>query len=140
MDVADRRWLHVLFAHTSRRWRAGLLQRSGKGTHVNPIPCWPVDDDYRVRHRLGVILSLNSAELRWRRFPLPLQVWWAAEVIDDNGPRPAGCLCQWEQGDSPCPVHGDEELGPLARSGSSLGLKDSGVHPPGGALRNATDR
>jgi hypothetical protein len=21
--------------------------------------------------------------------------------------RRAGCLCQWEEGDSPCPVHGD---------------------------------
>jgi len=27
----------------------------------------------------------------------------------DNGGRPAGCLCQWEQGDSPCPVHGEDE-------------------------------
>ena len=24
---------------------------------------------------------------------------------DDTEPRPLGCLCQWEQGDSPCPVH-----------------------------------
>lgn len=23
--------------------------------------------------------------------------------------RPPGCLCQWEWGDSPCPVHGDDE-------------------------------
>jgi hypothetical protein len=27
----------------------------------------------------------------------------------DKVGRPAGCLCQWEQGDSPCPVHGQEE-------------------------------
>lgn len=24
-------------------------------------------------------------------------------------PRAPGCRCQWEEGDSPCPVHGDEE-------------------------------
>jgi hypothetical protein len=23
--------------------------------------------------------------------------------------RPTGCLCQWEQGDSPCPVHEEDE-------------------------------
>lgn len=23
--------------------------------------------------------------------------------------RVAGCRCQWEQGDSPCPVHGENE-------------------------------
>lgn len=28
---------------------------------------------------------------------------------DDEVPRPAGCKCHWEIGDSPCPVHGDSE-------------------------------
>lgn len=23
----------------------------------------------------------------------------------DHEPRPSGCVCQWEIGDSPCPVH-----------------------------------
>lgn len=28
---------------------------------------------------------------------------------DTTVPRPAGCTCHWEQGDSPCPVHGEDE-------------------------------
>lgn len=27
---------------------------------------------------------------------------------EDTEPRPKGCQCQWEAGDSPCPVHGEE--------------------------------
>lgn len=27
----------------------------------------------------------------------------------DTEPRLPGCQCQWEAGDSPCPVHGEEE-------------------------------
>lgn len=27
----------------------------------------------------------------------------------DTHPRPAGCACHIEPGDSPCPVHGDDE-------------------------------
>lgn len=26
-------------------------------------------------------------------------------ALDDAVERPPGCLCQWEQGDSPCPAH-----------------------------------
>lgn len=33
------------------------------------------------------------------------------EWLGDSAPRPTGCLCQWEQGDSPCPVHpSDDDL------------------------------
>ena len=31
------------------------------------------------------------------------------QVEADKVGRPAGCLCHWEQGDSPCPVHGEDE-------------------------------
>lgn len=26
-------------------------------------------------------------------------------MSDDSMPRPPGCLCTWEEGDSECPVH-----------------------------------
>ncbi len=28
---------------------------------------------------------------------------------DDTKARDPGCKCHWEEGDSPCPVHGEEE-------------------------------
>lgn len=28
---------------------------------------------------------------------------------EDTEPRPEGCECQWEAGDSPCPVHGEAD-------------------------------
>lgn len=28
-------------------------------------------------------------------------------MIEDSKKRTAGCQCQWEEGDSPCKVHGD---------------------------------
>jgi hypothetical protein len=28
---------------------------------------------------------------------------------NDHEPRPPGCQCTWEAGDSPCPVHGLDE-------------------------------
>jgi hypothetical protein len=32
------------------------------------------------------------------------------ELTDDEWKaRKPGCLCQWEEGDSPCPVHGESE-------------------------------
>lgn len=38
---------------------------------------------------------------------------WAAEVRakadSEKQRRTEGCLCHWEEGDSPCPEHGDEE-------------------------------
>ena len=30
---------------------------------------------------------------------------------EDWMPRPSGCICTWEEGDSPCPVHGLDEEG-----------------------------
>ncbi len=42
----------------------------------------------------------------------------------DPVPRPAGCLCHWEMGDSPCPVHGNDDTGVpfgTAQSGSWTG-------------------
>lgn len=30
---------------------------------------------------------------------------WKTTEPDDSMPRPAGCKCHWEAGDSPCPVH-----------------------------------
>lgn len=30
-------------------------------------------------------------------------------VKTDTVPREPGCQCQWEAGDSPCPVHGDDD-------------------------------
>lgn len=34
----------------------------------------------------------------------------AARTLEpDVEPRPTGCRCQWEAGDSPCPVHGDAD-------------------------------
>jgi hypothetical protein len=30
-------------------------------------------------------------------------------LLTDTEKRVPGCLCQWEAGDSPCPVHGEEE-------------------------------
>lgn len=32
-----------------------------------------------------------------------------AEGCDDAEPRPKGCECHLEAGDSPCPVHGDTD-------------------------------
>lgn len=34
---------------------------------------------------------------------------WKTTEPDDSIPRPTGCRCHWEIGDSPCPVHGDSE-------------------------------
>ena len=31
------------------------------------------------------------------------------DADSDTVPRVSGCKCQWEQGDSPCPVHGEDE-------------------------------
>lgn len=28
---------------------------------------------------------------------------------EETTPRPPGCVCTWEEGDSPCPVHGEDE-------------------------------
>lgn len=33
----------------------------------------------------------------------------APERCMADAARKPGCLCQWEEGDSPCPVHGEEE-------------------------------
>lgn len=30
-------------------------------------------------------------------------------IDEDKVKREVGCKCQWEIGDSPCPVHGDDE-------------------------------
>lgn len=100
---------------------------------MSPVPCWPVDDTHRVTHWawLGAVWSnsLRNLEgcltftqgrrlLRWQQhFVVPRLVIpaksWTSELR--------------------------EELGDLARSGSSLGVKDSGVHPPGVSSENATD-
>ena len=29
--------------------------------------------------------------------------------VSEKSPRKPGCLCQWEEGDSPCPIHGDHD-------------------------------
>lgn len=35
---------------------------------------------------------------------------WKLEAPEhDTEPRAPGCLCDWEIGDSPCPVHGEDE-------------------------------
>lgn len=34
---------------------------------------------------------------------------WKTTEPDDCIPRPAGCECHWEIGDSPCPVHPSED-------------------------------
>lgn len=31
----------------------------------------------------------------------------AEAMLDDTEPRPKGCMCHLEAGDSPCPVHGE---------------------------------
>lgn len=41
--------------------------------------------------------------LRERAMPLHTSETW-----DAVGRKP-GCLCTWEEGDSPCPVHGEDE-------------------------------
>lgn len=33
----------------------------------------------------------------------------ALACAPDTEPRPAGCACHLEAGDSPCPVHGDDD-------------------------------
>lgn len=38
----------------------------------------------------------------------PLDVHTRPFMDDDTKPREPGCECHWEEGDSPCPVHGDE--------------------------------
>lgn len=35
-----------------------------------------------------------------------------ALVKQDTEPSEVQCLCQWEAGDSPCPLHGEEEVDP----------------------------
>lgn len=41
------------------------------------------------------------------------RVWFITEGADeDTKPREPGCQCQWEEGDSPCPVHGEHEIHP----------------------------
>lgn len=60
----------------------------------------------------------------------------------DTVPRPAGCQCQWEAGDSPCRVHGEDEepaerkpvagwVHERARSSIDLGWMDAVVLPIG---------
>lgn len=43
-----------------------------------------------------------------KRGPVSYDNWKTTEP-DDRIPRPTGCRCHWEIGDSPCPVHGDSE-------------------------------
>jgi hypothetical protein len=38
---------------------------------------------------------------------MPRQLW--DDLQDYDEPRPKGCECHLETGDSPCPVHGEEE-------------------------------
>ena len=34
----------------------------------------------------------------------------------ENVTRKPGCLCQWEEGDSPCPVHGEHDESAATRT------------------------
>ena len=36
----------------------------------------------------------------------------------ENVTRKPGCLCQWEEGDSPCPVHGEHDESAAVRGSS----------------------
>lgn len=42
-----------------------------------------------------------------------LRLWRSRRVStqDEKVPRNPGCLCHWEEGDSPCPVHGEHDDG-----------------------------
>ncbi len=42
--------------------------------------------------------------IHWTRRDVRVCEWHS-----EYQPREPGCQCQWEIGDSPCPVHGDEE-------------------------------
>ena len=55
--------------------------------------------------------GVYSAGLRGNRKPLPTayRLLCAAKLEPDSVPREPGCQCQWEAGDSPCPVHGESE-------------------------------
>lgn len=44
--------------------------------------------------------ALAEAEVEGRR-----------KAFEEKVPRNPGCLCQWEEGDSPCPVHGEHDDG-----------------------------
>lgn len=41
--------------------------------------------------------------------PLDDSLMPVPELPGENTPRPPGCQCQWEAGDSPCRVHGEDE-------------------------------
>lgn len=78
------------------------------------------------------------------------------DVDDDKKPREPGCLCHWEEGDSPCPVHGEEEPTPAhdakadetreAMSAGSPGSvdpatrEDAAETPSGGLAASSTQR
>jgi hypothetical protein len=54
-----------------------------------------------------------------------------ARYDDDDGEyiaRKPGCLCQWEEGDSPCPVHGESEHYQIV--GTTPPGSDGGLQPP----------
>lgn len=54
---------------------------------------------------------------------------------DDRMPRPAGCRCYEEAGDSPCPVHGDSEDGEPSDSSIERLLEDARL---GGTVASVT--
>ena len=56
--------------------------------------------------RNGYELDANLVPRRSEDAP---PVDFALAVEPDTEPRAPGCACLWEAGDSPCPVHGDDD-------------------------------
>ena len=57
------------------------------------------------RDALGLIGAWLASELQRRRVKIAVVLPTMSDVM----PRAPGCRCHLEEGDSPCPVHGQEE-------------------------------
>lgn len=91
--------------------------------------CWTGAEMYATTPRLAAALAFDWMRTHSHADGLPLpafvtvreagttetftftekEVSWPQEQDKDCEPRPPGCRCQWEAGDSSCPVHGDAE-------------------------------
>lgn len=56
-----------------------------------------------IKHR-----GVGDQGTKWNMEPIPLDTSKTNIITVDVQPRPPGCTCHWEPGDSACPVHGDK--------------------------------
>ena len=62
-----------------------------------------------LRNHAHVLASKEDGRAEVRRAAQAIVQGATFCVSEELTPRPPGCQCQWEAGDSPCRVHGEDE-------------------------------